>query len=476
VLDIDRPDAAEDDPEAQIAADEARDRTLAEVWRAFSFDEQKQPVILMTPGGGYHVYMPLCRARDQQERTWPLSWSRRWIEHHLEEHGVKLMPGRLELYPSGVPLRAPCGRRMALLVPSRPESAGALDLQVVYAGWRQQSMRGGMNRKVFVRDISATVEAFLERIERSRRPIEDWIETKLPAWDTRKWGPWGNYGHPQHPRPPVGSMYQHKEEVPVSVSGPLLYGVAFRRRVVALLLRGLCAPGVRHDAVLKLVWYWGIVLRCSRQRVLADLEVWLKRHAHKSGTLSKRGRDGFVRDTMREAVHYWDTRVIPCLAAYGARGKSARLKAPVLSLADWQMLDSIVESRIREVAGAILMYLRTYSDSFGKVRHAVSLGNDLLEMICGQGRLVDRAGCRRRAYVVAMEELERAGVLTLATDYSVNHHGRRYLVLYRFGSGRVRRRLGIRAPEGRVELHEMSTPLGVDDQPIGGVGVDEPPD
>src|SRR5262249_30555261 len=34
----------------------------------------------------------------------------------------------------------------------------------------------------------------------------------------------------------------------------------------------------------------------------------------------------------------------------------------------------------------------------------------------------------------------RAGILTVHTDYSTTHHGRRYAVWYRFGSGELPRR------------------------------------
>ena len=61
---------------------------------AFKQDVQNagfSEVILLSPGGGYHVYMPL-------DRPWPLAFSRQWHEYHLDQHRLGLRPGTLEAH------------------------------------------------------------------------------------------------------------------------------------------------------------------------------------------------------------------------------------------------------------------------------------------------------------------------------------------------------------------------------------------
>jgi hypothetical protein len=65
----------------------------------------------------------------------------------------------------------------------------------------------------------------------------------------------------------------------------------------------------------------------------------------------------------------------------------------------------------------------------------VTLSARLAEDLCGDSRLVDDAGQRRRRHVVAIEQLEAAGILALHTDYSTGRHGRRWTVWYQFGTG-----------------------------------------
>jgi hypothetical protein len=68
ILDIDRHVPEYADPEerfeAELRAIAQRDEVLSSVWRAYEFSAERQPVILLTPGGGYHVYLPL-------DRPWP---------------------------------------------------------------------------------------------------------------------------------------------------------------------------------------------------------------------------------------------------------------------------------------------------------------------------------------------------------------------------------------------------------------------
>jgi hypothetical protein len=73
----------------------------------------------------------------------------------------------------------------------------------------------------------------------------------------------------------------------------------------------------------------------------------------------------------------------------------------------------------------------------GVYPHPVNLSRMLVEELCGHRRVVGDDGRRRRAAVLAVEDLERLGVLALHSDYSTGRHGRRYTVWYRFGSGQL---------------------------------------
>jgi hypothetical protein len=118
---------------------------------------------------------------------------------------------------------------------------------------------------------------------------------------------------------------------------------------------------------------------------------------------------------------------------------------------------------------AILGLLATYGDEQGRVPGPVSLSARVLEQLVGQRRVMAADGRKRRASAVAIEELERLGILAVHADYSVGRHARLYTCWYQFGSGA----LPARDPELGLVLATRSVEEGVL-AVVGGV-VDEPP-
>jgi hypothetical protein len=448
VLDIDRKLSSdfaseEDRLEATIAANARRDAVLADVWRAYQFSAERQPVVLLTPGGGYHVYLPL-------DRPWPLAYARQWHEHHLDQHGLGLRPGVLELYPSGVPLRAPCGRGTLLLVPQAPDDPDALQLEPAHVLRR---------RGAPVRDVVGYVHGFLDRLAAARRPLEEWLRDtpERPAWDPT-WGPFGHREKNGDGTDREGALYPHKVEVqraggpgPLSLSGPavfspngtaradarsakgyLRFGRAFREKVTALSLYGISAAAERHDAALKMTWYWHVVRGAGKAETLHELEDWLRSRPH----AVKPGREQrWIRKTLVESRHYIDRLLRRGRRAVGtgvARPGIARIG---LEPADLELVRVALPAEFREECVALLTYLATFADGAGRVPHAVDLPKRVVEALCGQRRILDEDGRKRRAAVLAIAELERLGLVALHTDYSTGRHGRRYTVWYCFGSG-----------------------------------------
>jgi hypothetical protein len=480
VFDIDRHlpedlDEASAPIEMVRAANERRDEVLAALWRAFGFSGEKCPVILQSPGKGYHVYLPLCRERGGEgERTWPAAWARELVEHELNQQGIDLRPGELELFPSGARLRAPCGRGMVLVEPLRPDEPADLGLEPVPGTCGSQIDRRRLEFRR-VRKIGPMVGAFLEAVERARRPLEEWLGI-TPQWD-EVWGPWGEKNESSTSRgnalsrhnvevkrgrvPGAPFVFSSVFQIPFSRSGSdsgeafaggsgggdtpdvvqvgrLLYGVAFTKRIAELAELGLTYAGERHDAALKLSWYWGVCRGLGREEVLCRLKEWLEAHDHASNLLP--GNPGkFVRDTLREAAHYFDRHVAPAQTGRGGKGIDLALRP--LAEKDRRPLE-LVDPRVRKQAEMILRYLKGFKNGSGAglVPHAVNLSGKVLEALCGDSRVhveVDGVVKRRRAYVVAIEELTRLGVLALHTDYSTGNHGRLHTCWYRFGSGRV---------------------------------------
>lgn len=494
VLDIDRPELGADagDPLAELQADGRRDEVLAKVWRAYEFSAERQPVILRTPGGGYHVYLPHCRdeAKRPDQHPWPVAWARQRHEHHLDRARIGLKPGVLELYPTGVPLRAPCGRGMALLAPRNPDDPDDLQLELRHARWVDVvDGRSGARSTVLRRDVAPLVREFCERLEAARRPLESWLEPAptRPAWGTR-YGPFGD--RPETPDgDPRAESYQHKVDVPrragagrprlsgsPSFSSPparppkgsrqeghaglaedalpspegelrrghLLHGRAFRLRIAQLTTYGLEGTGARHDAALKLAFYHHVCRRLGIDDTVAEVRSWLGAHQHVSATRARK-EAAFVEDTLREVRHYLEVHLARGGPAGPERRGATSFGAPplphrqaALGPQDKAVLDAIRED-LRLEARAVLAFVATYADEHGRVPHPVTLSAAALERLVGQRRVLEN-GKRRRASAVALEALETIGVLAVHRDYSVGRHGRQYTCWYRFGSGELPRR------------------------------------
>lgn len=442
------------DLDAVFAANDARDSVLAALWRAFEFGKDKLPVILRTPGAGYHVYLPVSRGAEAAERTWPAGWLRELVEHKLNQHGLALRPGTLELFPAGTRLRVPCGRRMALMEPGQPELADDLQLRMVGAKWRTRfDARTGTSRTVLERDIRKLARRFVSSITAARRPLQEWLGLSANPWHAT-WGPWG--ARPKSGRAEkkggvisgASAPSQHNEDVkwalgalasglsrPGRSSGWLLYGSAFSSRIRDLTQIGIDEPGLRHDAALKLTWHWGLRRALPKEDTLARLRGWLEAFGHNSTTRSHSPRK-FIAETLREASHYFDRHILPCLAA-GRTPRGVDVALPALGDRDLELVREI-PLEIKSEIEMILRHLKSCADDSGRVPHPVNLSAQILSTLCGERRLlreVDGVLRRRRATVVAIEELQRLGILALHTNYSTGRHGRLYTCWYRFGSG-----------------------------------------
>ena len=464
MLDIDRPEITygpgeQLDPERELEADTARDQVLAQVWDAFGFDQNKQPVVMRSPGDGYHVYLPLSRGEGAQERTWPAAWAREHIEHHLNQHGIELRPGRLELFPSGIRLRAPCGAGSALLSPTRPDFSDDLGLELRHASWRSRRTKNGLE-PALVRDIGPLTAAFCGAIEAARRPLEDWLGTAVAGWHST-WGPWGKDPDRRQKKPEtkprVMALSQHKEEVPKVMgalprcspsasSNPLgtqlLYGSEFRGRIRDLTECGITSLGERHDSSLKLTWYWGCCRGLEEDATIGRVREWLTAFEHTSAT-RLRSAHAFVRDTLREARHYYQRTV--ARSRKPGRVLGADYVLLPLPSRDTDVVLPQVVPEVRSEVETLLRFLRSNSDKSGRVPHPVNLSAQILHELLGERRVrvTDAEGNvqRRRASVMAIEELTELGILALHTDYSTAHHGRLYTCWYKFGSGALPRRV-----------------------------------
>ena len=501
VFDIDRhlpgrTPAHEASFETVLAANNKRDQTLARLWAAFGFGAHLQPVILQTPSGGYHVYLPLCRHTDDTaaERTWPAAWVRERIEHHLNQAGLSLSPGTLELFPSGVRLRAPCGLGQMLLDVTCPDDSDYLGL--VPALGTTVDRAGTLSRR-----IGPLVRQFCTRLEQARRPLDQWLNLERPAWHPT-WGPFGTRDEmaPQTSVPKKQEMEfqgvlhpsQHNVDVmgdgAVALgqesSGCLLYGKAFVERIRDLSQFGLTEPSQRHDAALKLVWYWGRVRALAKEEVLSLLREWLEGFCHVSHT-RQRSFTGFVKTCLREAAHYFDRHVRPGQRACASSRTDVALR--LLEPEDERWLQSNVNLEVRQEAILILRYLKGFANTSGRVPGTVNLSGQILASMCGERRIsvveADGVPKRRRATVLAMEKLVRLGVLALHTNYSTGRHGRLYTCWYQFGSGALpkedkagRRVLAVRSIEegglqvvsdgGRVICELLTTPGSIGKTPV----------
>lgn len=468
-----------------------RDSALAELWRAFDLGPGREPVIFETPGQGLHVYLPITRGElSPIEHTRPAGWVIEWVADRLHRAGVCLEPGRLELYPAGRPLRAPCGARMTLMRATRPDQPDALGLAPV-AGTTalRRTAKGGDAGVERVRRPWSMVAAFLAAWEATRRPLEAWLGDERAAWSAAL----GPFVRPE--RDPSEGVFveksgwifrgvdpksQDKDEVPGrpggrsreivvragsrdlaavgqggdrsagsgsgssstsptsspsatpptvqrASGGVLRRGREFRAYLVHLLRHGVVTPGTRHDAVLSLVFGWHVQGR-REDEVRAELEAWARAHPHVSRLKGER----FVRQCLREGMHYYHRiKKLPqrarSLAAAVARMRPLR-PADLLVVAK-------VRAEVREEAWAILEYLNGHADPGGDVLEPVTLGRAQLDALTVGDRRIRIDGKRHRAEVLAVRELERLGVLALYIDYSRGRHGRVFGCWYSFGSG-----------------------------------------
>jgi hypothetical protein len=193
-LDIDaHPAPGSPEHVARRVAKERADRVLAGVWRALGGSAERHPLVLRSPGGGYHVWLPLTRGptSTNPEHTWPAAVARAWVERHLLAAGLELAPGVLEVFPSGRCLRAPCGLGMQVLQATRPDDPDALGL-VPWPGtmasservdWR--GARGALSAPV--RRVVPMVRTFVAQWHAQRRTLAAWLGRPEASWDPT-WG------------------------------------------------------------------------------------------------------------------------------------------------------------------------------------------------------------------------------------------------------------------------------------------------
>ena len=488
---------------ARRLAKERADRVLGGVWRALGCSAERHPLVLKSPGGGYHVWLPLTRgeASANAEHTWPAAVARAWVERHLVAAGLELAPGVLEVYPSGRCLRAPCGRGMTLLRATRPSDPDALAL-VPWPGtmgdarvdWR--GVRAELSTAV--RRVVPMVRTFVAQWEAQRRTLTDWLGRPEAAWD-RTWGflGWrdedaaalGEISPPE--KKPGGdftgqdSRSQESDDVPgrqgaeatsVVLAGPggrsaghrrsdspipdvlltppapevdlppdpmgavLVCGLAFKVKVRTYLRAGIIASSTRHDAVLCLVFYWGATCGLALEAVLARLGAWCRAHPHAGSRLASRPRV-FLETCLQEGRHYFAHYA----SRWRFRGRGDGGGIATLTAADHAVLAE-VDPRVCGEVAAILMWLAGRADDAGRIGEPVQIATGLLARLCGDRRIVDD-GKRRRTSTLAIEELERVGVLTLASEYRVGQRGRTWSCWYQLGSGTLPRPISLPAAQ-----------------------------
>jgi hypothetical protein len=88
----------------------------------------------------------------------------------------------------------------------------------------------------------------------------------------------------------------------------------------------------------------------------------------------------------------------------------------------------------------------------------VQISSGLLVRLCGDRRVV-RDGKRHRATTLALVELERVGVLTMASNYRVGQRGRLWSCWYRFGSGELPAAVSLPAAKWEAAQPFTTTPL-----------------
>ncbi len=488
--------------ESELEARRRAKRTLGRVLAAFGCSATRHPLILRSPGGGYHVWLPLTRegTSANAEHTWPTRIVRRWFTWHLEQAGLDLAPGVIEVFPSGRCLRVPCGRGMVLLKAMQPDNPDALGL-VPWPGTAQVLTDwSGEGDEIagYERLIAPMARAFIEQWAAQRRTPSDWLGRSDASWDAQ-WGclGWreGNdiprwreiflgeknaasagpgqsasqqiddvSGCPQagDPRPvqarkgggglnangtgresvsPINetTLLPSAAEVdssPASAGELLVRGRAYFDKVTRLLREGITGPGLRHDATLTLAFYWAGTCGLPAEEALDELEKWCRKHPHQGSSTMQESPRAFVRECLYEARHYIEHYA----SLWPFRGRGGRAGAMgTLTSADRVVVEAAEPKVAKEVA-TILAWLAGRADANGRVLDPVQIAHGLLKRLCGDRRVdVDGDGTRRRAVTVAIAELERIGVLTLDRNYRVGKRGRIWSCWYRFGSGELAR-------------------------------------
>lgn len=482
--------------ESELDARRRAKRVLGAVWRALNCSATRHPLVLRSPGGGYHVWLPLTRgpASANAEHTWPAQMVQRCVAWHLTQAGLELGPGNLEVFPSGVGLRAPCGRGMVLLGATQPDDPDALGL-VPWPGTATAQVDWGDDELAprWSRRIVPTVRAFIEQWEAQRRTLADWLSRPEFEWE-RQWGCLGwREGHNDIPRwreifcgeknsaqntqggnrsqqsddeihrargglpaggeakgeagsstkGRSGSSIQRNSSSPSaqgvnlspdSAGGKLVRGREFREKYTTLLLEGVTQPSTRFDAVHTLVFYWGATCGRPQDEVLERLKDWCHKHPHPGARNHNKPRV-FVGECLREARSYLKRK------APGWRFRGGGHAGGLVSLtpAD-RVITAAVDPRVALEVGAILAWLKGHADGNGRVLDPVQISHGLLRRLCGDRRVdIDGDGRRHRVATLVLTELERLGVLTLSSNYRVGKRGRVWCCWYQFGSGELPR-------------------------------------
>jgi len=513
-LDIDaHPAAGSPEHVARQLARARADRVLAGVWRALGCSAERHPLILRSPGGGYHVWIPLTRGENSvnPEHTWPAAIARAWVERHLVSAGLEIAPGVLEVYPSGRCLRAPCGRGMVMLRASQPDRPEALALRPwpgtaeARVDWMRDEPTSWRRCRV------PMVRAFLDQWTAQRRTLADWLGRPEATWDPT-WGflgwreleaeavelgeislaeknrgagsaPKDNRsqesddvpGRPQtggtrtvpaglgggrRPKKGRGSTFQIPDEdlsaaaedpdlPPDPAAGRLVRGRAFLRKVRKLLLEGITEASTRHDAVLTLAFYWAATCGVSLEQALELLEAWCRAHLHQGSRLAGRPR-AFLSTCLREARHYIEHHG----PMWRFRGRGTAGLA-TLTPADLAVVRA-ADPRLAAEVATILAWLAWRAGEDCRIVDPVQISARLLVRLCGDRRIEDGDGKRRRTTTLALVELERLGVLTMASNYRVGQRGRTWSCWYQFGSGVLPRAVSLPASKW-AELEPSAT-------------------
>jgi hypothetical protein len=170
---------------------------------------------------------------------------------------------------------------------------------------------------------------------------------------------------------------------------------------------------------------------------------------HQGSRLSGKPK-AFLAECLREARHY--------LAHNGPgwrfRGGGAATMA-TLTPAE-QTVISAADPQVAGEVATILAWLAGRADPEGRIADPVQMSARLLARLCGDRRIVNEEGKRRRATTLALEQLEQLGVITMASEYRVGQRGRLWSCWYQFGSGVLARRVSV--PKAQWDEIEPFTP------------------